>query len=158
MESDNKSDLTEEEGNAESSKHRWWKPLWIVAAILMVGSGILSYFLLHIDLVLIIIYEIIFSLVLGIAYYIRIRPSMTVNKLVYILLGITPIGFGLWILYAVVCRLTNFCNFLNNLNPYGYWLNLAFQICLFVIGGFIGNWIGKKKDYFLPLSLKKKDA
>ena len=148
--------MTEEEGNAESSKHRWWKLLWIVAAILMVGWGVFSYFLLHIDLVLIIIYEIIFSLVLGIAYYIRIRPSMTVNKLVYILLGITPIGFGLWLLYAVVCVLMNFCNFLNNLNPYGYWLNLTFQICLFVIGGFIGVWIGKKRDYRLPLSLNSK--
>ena len=58
----------------------------------------------------------------------------------------------------MVCGSTNFCNFLNNLRPYGYGLNLTFQICLFVIGGFIGNWIGKKRDYFLPLSLNKKDS
>ena len=158
MESDNKSDMTEEEGKAESSMHRWWKPLWIVAVILMVGWGVFSYFFLHSDFVRIIIYEIILSLVLGTAYYIRVKPSKKVNKVVYILFGITPIGFGLWILFAIVCGLTNFCHFLNNLRPYGYLLNLTFQICLFVIGGFIGNWIGKKRDYFLRLSPKKKDA
>jgi len=135
------------------SKPKWWKPLWILTTISMIGSGIFSYFFLHIDFVLILICEIIFSLVLGIAYYIRIRPSLKVNKAVYILLGITPIGFGLWILYAVVCGLTNFCHLLNNLRPYGFLLNIAFQILLFVIGGFIGNWIGKKREYKLPLSL-----
>ncbi len=155
MESDNKGESTEEEGNAESSKPRWWKPLWIVTAILMVGWGVFSYFFLHSDFVRIVIYEIIFFIVLGIAYYIRVKPSINVNKAIYIALGITPIGFGLWILYAIVCGSTNFCHFLNNLRPYGYLLNIAFQICLFVIGGFIGNWIGKKRDYFLPLSLKK---
>ena len=151
MSKDNDEDIPHEDGQ-KPSKPKWWKPLWVLTTILMIGSGIFGYFILHIDFVFIIIYEIIFFLVLGIAYYIRIRPSMKVNKVVYILLGITPIGFGLWILYAVVCGLTNFCHFLNNLSPYGYLLNLIFQIVLFVIGGFIGNWIGKKRDYHLPLS------
>ena len=156
MENDNNADLIEEEENAESSKPRWWKPFWILTAISMVGSGVFTYFFLHSDFVRIIIYEIIFSLALGGAYYIRVRPSKKVNKVVYILFGITPIGFGLWILFAIVCGLTNFCHFLNNLSPYGYWLNLTFQISLFVIGGFIGNCIGKKRDYRLPLSLNSK--
>jgi len=154
MENDNNADLIEEEENVESSKPRWWNSFWILTAISMVGSGVFTYFFLHSEFIRIIIYEIIFSLALGIAYYIRIRPSKKVNKAVYILFGITPIGFGLWVLYAVVCGLTNFCYFLNNLRPYGSWINLAFQILLFVIGGFIGNWIGKKRDYYLPLSLK----
>ena len=150
--SENNDENIPNENGQKPSKPKWWKPLWILTTISMVVSGILGYFLFHIDYIRIIMYEIVFSLVLGSAYYIRIRPSMKVNKVVYILLGITPIGFGLWILYAVVCGLTNFCYFLNNLRPYGYLLNLAFQIILFVIGGFIGNWIGKKRDYRLPLS------
>ena len=152
--SENNDETVPNENGQKHLKPKWWKPLWILTVISMVSSGILSYFFFHIDFVLIIIYEIIFSLALGIAYYIRIRPSMKVNKIVYILLGITPIGFGLWILYAAMCGLTKFCQFLNNLKPYGYLLNLTFQILLFVIGGFIGNWIGKKRDYKLPLSLK----
>lgn len=123
----------------------------------MVGGGVISYFLFHSDFVHIIIFEIIFTVVLGIAYYIRIKPSININKLVYILLGITPIGLGLWFLYAIVCGSTNLCHFLNNLQPFGYWLNFVFQIGLFVIGGFIGNLIGKKRNYFLAFSLRKQE-
>ena len=140
------------ENGQKPSKPKWWKPLWILTAISMVGSGVFTYFFLQREFIRIIIYEIIFSLALGGAYYIRVRPSIKINKLVYILFGITPIGFGLWILYAVMCGLTNFCHFLNNLRPYGPWLNLTFQIILFIIGGFIGNFFGKKRDYRLPLS------
>ena len=142
-------DLIEEEENLESSKPRWWKPFWILTAISMVGSGVITYFLLHSDFIRIIIYEIIFSIALGIAYYIRIKPSKRVNKAVYILLGITPIGFGLCILYG----LTGMSRFLISLGSWWYWLNIIIFIILLVIGGFIGNWIGKKRDYRLPLSL-----
>ena len=151
MSKKNDDNLPNENGQ-KPSKPKWWKPIWILTAISMVGSGVFTYFFLHREFVLILIYEIIFSLVLGGAYYIRVRPSKKVNKVVYVLFGITPIGFGLWILYAVVCGLTNFCYFLNTLRHYGSWLNLTFQIMLFIIGGFIGNWIGKKRDYRLPLS------
>ena len=141
------------ENGQKPSKPKWWKPFWILIAISMVGSGVFTYFFLQREFIRIIIYEIIFLLVLGGAYYIRLRPSIKINKLVYILFGITPVGFGLWILYAVMCGLTNFCHFLNNLKPYGPWLNLTIQIILFIIGGFIGNWMGKKRDYRIPLSL-----
>ncbi len=151
MSEKNDENLPNENGQ-KPSKPKWWKPLWILTAISMVGSGVFTYFFLQREFIRIIIYEIIFSLVLGGAYYIRVRPSIKINKLVYILFGITPIGFGLWILYAVMCGLTNFCHFLNNLRPYGPWLNLTFQIILFIIGGFIGNFFGKKRDYRLPLS------
>ena len=151
MSKKNDENLPNENGQ-KPSKPKWWKPLWILTAISMVGSGVFTYFFLQREFIRIIIYEIIFFLVLGGAYYIRVRPSIKINKLVYILFGITPVGFGLWILYAVMCGLTNFCHFLNNLRPYGSWLNLTFQIILFIIGGFIGNWIGKKRDYRLPLS------
>jgi len=81
MENENSADLIEEEENVESSKPRWWKPFWILTAISMVGSGVFTYFFLHSDIVRIIIYEIIFSIALGIAYYIRIKPSKRVKKL-----------------------------------------------------------------------------
>ncbi len=140
------------ESAQKPSKPKWWKPLWILIAISMVGSGFFTYFLLHGELILIIILEIIFSLVLGGAYYIRVRPSIKVNKLVYILFGITPIGFGLVILYALICGITNFSKFIMSFTPFGSWLQLGIIIGLFTIGGFIGNWFGKKRDYRLPLS------
>jgi len=151
MENDNNVDLIEEEENVESSKPRWWKPFWILMPISMVGSGVFSYFFLHSDFVRIIIYEIIFSIALGIAYYIRVKPSIKVNKIIYIVFGITPIGFGLCLLYG----LTGMSRFLISLGSWWIWLNIIIFIILLMIGGFIGNWIGKKRDYFLPLSLKK---
>ena len=81
------------ENGQKPAKPKWWKPLWILTAISMVGSGVFTYFFLQREFIRIIIYEIIFSLVLAGAYYIRVRPSIKINKLVYILFGITPIGF-----------------------------------------------------------------
>jgi len=151
MNEKNDENLPNENGQ-KPSKPKWWKPLWILTAISMVGSGVFSYFFLHGELIRIIILEIIFSLVLGVAYYFRVRPSIKVNKLVYILFGITPIGFGLVILYVLICGITNFSKFIMIFKPFGSWLQLGIIIGLFIIGGFIGNWFGKKRDYRLPLS------
>ena len=134
------------------SKPKWWKPFWILTAISMVGSGVFTYFFLQREFVRIIIYEIIFSLVLGGAYYFRVRPSKKVNKVFYIIFGITPIGFGLSILYALFCGITNFAKFIMSFEPFGPWLHLGIIIGLFTIGGFIGYRIGKKRDYRIPLS------
>jgi hypothetical protein len=151
MSEKNDENLSNENGQ-KPSKPKWWKPLWILTAISMVGSGVFTYFFLHGEFVRIIIYEIIFSLVLGAAYYFRVRPSIKVNKLVYILFGITPIGFGLSMLYALICGITNFGQFIVSIKPFGSWLQIGIIIGLLTIGGFIGNWIGKKRGYRLPLS------
>jgi len=140
------------ENGLKPLKPKWWDPFWILMVISMVGSGVFSYFFLHGEFIRIIIYEIIFSIVLCGAYYIRIRPSKRVNKVVYILFGITPIGFGLSIIYALFCGITNFAKFIMSFEPFGPCLHMGIIIVLFTIGGFIGNWIGKKRDYRLPLS------
>ncbi|MFO7796313.1 MAG: hypothetical protein ACQERB_06535 [Promethearchaeati archaeon] len=149
---DNKDEHNLNEKGEKSKRPEWWTPFWIAMGISMIGSGIFSYFFLSRDFIRILILEIVFLIVLGLAYYFRVNPSKKANKIAYILLGITPIGFGLWVVYAVFCGLTNFCHFLNNLEPYGFLINLTFQLLLYVVGGFIGNWIGKKRDYKLPLS------
>ena len=136
------------ENDQKPSKPKWWKPFWILIAISMVGSGVLIYYiLLHGEFVRFII---MFSLVVGFTIYIRVRPSKKKNKVFYILFGITLIGFGLWVLYALICGITNFCKFIVSFIPFGYWLQWGIILGLFTIGGFIGNWIGKKRDYRLP--------
>jgi len=138
------------ENGQKPSKPKWWKPFWILIAISMVGSGVFIYYiLLHGEFVRFII---IFSLVFGITIYMLVRPSKKVNKVFYILFGITPIGFGLWILYALISGITNFGKFIVSFKPFGYWLQWGIIIGLLTIGGFIGNWIGKKRDYRLPRS------
>ena len=116
MSDKNEENLPNENGQ-KPSKPKWWKPFWILMAISMVGSGVFTYFFLQREFIRIIIYEIIFSLVLGGAYYIRVRPSKKVNKAVYILVGITPIGFGLSILYAIFCGITGFAKLIMSFEP-----------------------------------------
>ncbi len=99
-----------------------------------------------------IIYGIIFGIVLGFSYYIRIHPSRMVNRAIYILFGITPIGFGLWILYMFINRASGFY-LLNTFGVWGFWIHIFVQISLFVIGAFIGDFIGKRRYYKLPFNL-----
>ncbi|MHA1104874.1 MAG: hypothetical protein ACTSPN_04035 [Promethearchaeota archaeon] len=68
------------ENGQKPSKPKWWNPFWILMAISMVGSGVFTYFFLQREFIRVIFYEIIFSLALGGAYYIRVRPSKKVNK------------------------------------------------------------------------------
>jgi hypothetical protein len=84
---------------------------------------------------------------LGFAYYIRVRSNLKVNRVLYVLLGISPIGFLLMIA-VVVSGLGHFMT--TNL---GVWpsLTMTFMVPC-VIGAFIGDWIGKKRGYQLPLS------
>ena len=151
MEDENTTTENNHDKNRKSLKPRWWKPLWIITVIGMLATGTFSYFFFHTDLLLLIIIEIVLFIALGVGYYIRIKPNKNVNKAIYILLGVTPIGFGLCLLYG----LTGMSRFLISLGSGWIYLNMAIFIILLVIGGFIGNWIGKKRNYRLPLSLNR---
>ena len=88
-------------------------------------------------------------LMIGFAYYIRIKPSRKVNRGVYILLGFSPIEFCLWLLYAF----SGIGRFLTTLGPWGSLVSMLLFPIPYIIGAFIGDWIGKRRNYRLPLSL-----
>jgi hypothetical protein len=131
----------------KGSKHRWWKPLWIGVLLMTIASGVVGYFLLYVPLERTVGGVALTFLIVGFAYYIRIRPSMKMNRGLYILLGISPIGFVLWIvlgLSGVGRLLTNYL---------GVWPSLITSYTVpYIIGAFIGDWIGRKRNYRLPLS------
>ena len=132
----------------KGSKPRWWKPLWIAVLLTTIASGVVGYFLLHVPLERTVGGVALTLLMIGFAYYIRVRPSMKVNRAIYILLGITPIGFGLWILYAV----SGIGRFITT--HFGAWASLIIGFTVpYIIGAFIGDWIGKRRNYRLPLSI-----
>jgi hypothetical protein len=72
---------------------------------------------------------------------------MKANRAVYILLGITPIGFGLWILLAV-SGIGRFLTTHLGLLPS---FIVTFTVP-YTTGAFIGDWIGRRRNYRLPLS------
>ena len=133
----------------ESSKPKYWKRFWIAVIISYIGT-IITLLFFQTNIIRTLLLGLIFGIALGIAYYIRIKPSLKTNKIVYIIFGVTPIGFGLWLLYMF----TGMSRFLVSLGSWYIQLNILIMISIFVIGGLIGNLIGKKTDYRLPFSLK----
>ena len=132
----------------KGSKPRWWKPLWIAVLLTTIASGVVGYFLLRVPLERMVGGVALTLLCVGIAYYIRIRPSRKMNRGLYILLGISPIGFSLWIVYV----LSGIGRFLTiHLGP-EVSLIVGFTVP-YIIGAFIGDWIGKRRNYRLPLSI-----
>ena len=134
---------------AKGSKPRWWKPLWITVMLVTVASGIFGYFFLHAPLERIVGGVALTFFCIGIAYYIRIKPSRKVNRTIYILLGISPIGFGLWIF----CAVSGIGRFLTT--HLGHWPSFIIGFTVpYIVGAYIGDWIGRRRNYRLPLSLE----
>lgn len=117
--------------------------------MLLTGAvGVASYFLFHVPIERVAGGLAITLVMIGVSYYIRIKPSRKVNRGVYILLGFSPIGFCLFLLYIFSVG-----RFLNTLGPWGHLISMLFLPIPFIIGVFIGDWIGKRRNYRLPLSL-----
>ena len=135
---------------AKRSKPWWWKPLWIVTLLLAIASGVAGFFFLDVPLARAIAGVALTFLAIGIAYYIRIRPSITVNKAIYITFGAGAVGmlvqFGTYFIFTAT-GLPSPSNYL------GVWeIMIMFFIAPNLIGGYIGYWIGKRRNYILPLS------
>jgi hypothetical protein len=129
------------------TKPVWWKPLWIATVLLTVASGVVSYFVFDVSIERVVLLLFLTFFCISIAYYIRVRPSIKVNRALYVLLGITPLGFSLWMALALSGlgrMLTNAVGALPS-------LLVGWAVCLSV-GALLGDWIGKKRNYQLPLS------
>ncbi len=133
--------------DVKRSEPRWWRPLWIGVILSTIALGFANFILWHVPLERVVGGAALALFCIGIGYYIRDRPSMKVNRALYILLGITPIGFGLWIIWGVsgISRLMT-----SLIGPLPSLL-ISWVLC-YGIGAFIGDWIGKRRNYRLPLS------
>ncbi len=135
------------EAKVSKTKPWWWKLLWIITLLATIASGGIGYFLLHVSLARMAGGLAIAFLGIGFAYYVRVRPSLKLNRALYILLGISPLGFILMILY-IVSGIGSFIA--AHLGPVPN-LIIGF-IVPYIVGAFIGDWIGKRRNYILPLS------
>jgi len=135
---------------AKGSKPWWWKPLWIVTLLLTIASGVAGFFLLDVSLARAIAGVALTFLAIGIAYYIRIRPSITVNRAIYITFGASGTGFIVFYGSAFIIMATGLPS------PFGYlgpWITIIMlYIAPNIIGALIGDWIGKRRNYILPLT------
>lgn len=136
---------------AKGSKPRWWKPLWIAVLLMTIASGVVGYFLLHVPLERMVSGVALTFLFMGIGYYIRIKPSMKVNRAIYVTLG----ACGIWVIVffggGLLLLSTGWLPLTTYLGP---WVTfIIFFIFPYIIGAFIGDWIGRRRNYRLPLSI-----
>ncbi len=131
----------------KTPKPRWWKPLWIAVVAVNVAWILFGFFILQYPIERVALLTLFTFFCLGFAYYIRVRPSLKVNRTLYVLLGITPIGFAIWIVFAI----SGLGRWLTNTVGAFPSLLIGWAVCL-SIGALIGDWIGKKRNYQLPLS------
>jgi hypothetical protein len=133
------------------SKPIWSKTSWIdivfsTVVILTVASGTLVFSALHMILQQVTVGSVLGSILMGIAYYLRFRYSeRALNRGLYVFLGATPLGFCLNVAYVV---------FLGRYVT-GWlmgWFNIMVTVGILITGAFIGDWIGKRRNYQLPLS------
>jgi len=134
------------ETKVSKPKPWWWKPYWIIIVIATIALALALPSFTDVPIERAIIGLVPTFLCVGFAYYIRVRPSLKLNRALYILLGITPIGFVLWIICVFVFnRLTA--------RTSGTWpFILFFFVVCFGLGALIGDWIGKRRGYVLPLT------
>jgi hypothetical protein len=132
----------------------WWKPYWIV---LVIASTIVNIMvipsLVNISLENVAI-DLTASLVcIGFAYYIRVRPSINMNRAIYVVCGAAGIGFLLW---GVTMALLNAGGVLRLMRGSTGELTDIMIGSLFVgsyiAGAFISDWIGKKLNYRILLT------
>ena len=130
----------------KTSKPIRWRPLWIATWILTIVLGIIGFVALRTP----ILHQMIIGLFLGLicfgsAIYIRVKPSFT-NRALYILLGITSLGFLLSVAYEFLLWRYVAGGLLG-------WFNIIVIIGILIAGGFVGDWIGKLRNHQqLPLS------
>jgi hypothetical protein len=128
------------------SKPVWWRPLWTTVVILAIASGILAFFVLHMPFQQVVTGTAFAFVCIGIAYYIRVKPSFKVNRALYVLLGITAFGFVVTAAYAVLLGRYVTSWLLG-------WFNIIVIVGILIAGGYVGDWIGKRRNYQLPLHL-----
>jgi hypothetical protein len=134
--------------SSDKSKPWWWKPMWMAILVSIVASALVGIFLLYIPLERV-VYGLVFGfLCVGGAYYIRIRPSITVNRVIYIVGGACWTFLAVFFGGAFIIRATGLPSPITHFSTFF----IIFFIAPLIIGAFIGDWIGKRANYSLPLS------
>lgn len=125
----------------------------LAVLLIIIVQGVVGYFLFKVPLERALGGLTLTFLMIGVAYYIRIKPSIKVNRLIYVTLGacgtflITLFGSA-FIIWATGCPPPTIY-----LGPYVSFI--MFLIAPWIIGAYIGDWIGKRRKYRIPLSLEE---
>ena len=92
-------------------------------------------------------------LTFGFAFYIRVRPSQSGNRVFFIAVGTFCIGFLFWAAVTLLLLHSGLrWLIIQSTGNIGDDLTaLATLIICWILGGFVGDWIGRKRNYVIPM-------
>ncbi len=137
---------TNQSSNQSKTKPKWFTPYWIVIFVsTIIVVGILIPVFGHQPLERTIFYATISLLIIGFGYYIRVKPSITLNKIVYVgLLGFV-IGDILWFLGLVIAETS-----LPHTDAIENTVFIVLTTVSFTVGPIVGYLIGKARNFKGP--------
>jgi hypothetical protein len=126
---------------------------WAFFAIASVIFALMNGYLLNIPMERTVLLVVTLLLTFGFAFYIRIKPTQSGNRVFFIAVGAFCIGFLFWaavtllflhsgLRWAILSATGNIGDDLSA---------LALLIICWVSGGFVGDWIGRKRNYVIPM-------
>ncbi len=135
-------------------KPLWWKrsvrSYWFLIGVVPFASMLIIYSLM-INLGILLPIDILLAVAIGVpmyglSYYIRTVNSKRLHRTMFILIGSCFIGFW-FILVPLTFLLVSF-GVWSLLGPVPWWLGMPLvTIPPLVAGAFIGDWLGKRRDY-----------
>ena len=84
--------MVETQAKVSKPKPWWWKPLLMASILICIVSAVAGFFLLDVSLARAVAGLALSFLGICFAYYIRVRPSMNVNRAIYIIFGASGTG------------------------------------------------------------------
>jgi hypothetical protein len=126
------------------SKPKWWTIYWIIIVVVTIIIGVTLPIIQHIPLQNAVLYLSLALVAEGIAYYGRLKPSINLTRIMYILIGV-PLGSVFWFfLWMVIIR---------QIYPQAAENDLIVVLSIigcYIAGFVIGDLIGRFRHYKGP--------
>jgi hypothetical protein len=132
------------ERKSPKRKPRWWTAYWLIIVVATVIIGVALPITRNVPVETAAFYLIVILIFEGLAYYARVKPSISLNRVMYILLG-APIGFVLWFISWFFVVRVMYPQAGENLAA----VLISLIVC-FGIAFVIGDLIGKARHYKGP--------
>ena len=128
---------------AQPTKPKWWNLYWILIVVNTIIIGVMLPIFGQMPWDTAAVFLCATLVAEGVAYYGRVKPSVTLNRVMYILMGL-PIGFVLWFILMLFAR-----NFFVSGVAWQVFFIGSMAVC-FGVGAVIGDRIGRHRHYKGP--------
>ncbi len=123
---------------------KWWFSYWIAIVVATIIIGVTLPILRNIPWDRAVLYLAATLAIEALAYYARLKPSMTLNRIMYILIGF-PLGFVLWFIAIFTVERTFYPQAANDVLVF-----VGSMIICIGIGCLVGDFIGRLRHYKGP--------